>query len=90
MGKMGKQDGRPRKSLGNPLNMLKNFKARGKKLGTVGSPETQFFFILGRIRKWTVHLSCWQCFVTTVGCTSIVYTCSLINNRKTKVGLNNV
>ena len=40
MGKMGKQDGGPGKSLGNPLNMLKNFRVGGKKLGTVGLPET--------------------------------------------------
>ena len=30
MGEMGKQDGRPGKSLGNPLNMLKNFGVGGK------------------------------------------------------------
>ena len=36
MGKMGKQDGRPGKSLGNPLNMLINFRVGGKKLGMVG------------------------------------------------------
>ena len=36
MGKMGKQDSHPGKSLGNPLNMLKNFMVAGKKLGTVG------------------------------------------------------
>ena len=47
MRKMGKQDGLPAKSLGNPLNMLKNFRVGGrggggggggggKKLGTVG------------------------------------------------------
>ena len=29
MGKMGKQDGRPGKSLGNPLNMLKNLRVGG-------------------------------------------------------------
>ena len=29
MGKMGTQDGRPGKSLGNPLNMLKNFRVGG-------------------------------------------------------------
>ena len=36
MGRMGQQDGRPGKSRGNPLNMLKNFRVGGKKLGTVG------------------------------------------------------
>ena len=36
MGKIGKQDGRPGKSLDNPLNMLKIFRVGGKKLGTVG------------------------------------------------------
>ena len=41
MGKMEKQDGRPWKSLGNSLNMLKNFRVGGggggaKKLGMVG------------------------------------------------------
>ena len=29
MGKMGKQDGRPGKYLGNPLNMLKNLRVGG-------------------------------------------------------------
>ena len=29
MGKLGKKDGRPRKSLGNSLNMLKNFRVGG-------------------------------------------------------------
>ena len=29
MGKMGKQDGQPGKSLGNPQNMLKNFRVGG-------------------------------------------------------------
>ena len=34
MGKMGKQDGRPGKSLGNPHNMLKNFRGGGgQKIG---------------------------------------------------------
>ena len=32
MGKMGKQDGRPGKSLGNPQNMLKNFRVGGQKI----------------------------------------------------------
>ena len=32
MGKIGKQDGRLGKSLGNPLNMLKNLKGRGQKI----------------------------------------------------------
>ena len=36
MGKLGKQDGRPGKPLGNPHNMLKNFRVGGKKLGMVG------------------------------------------------------
>ena len=36
MGKMGKYNGRTGKSHGNPLNMLKNFRVAGKKLGTVG------------------------------------------------------
>ena len=36
MGKIEKQDGRPGKSLGIPLNMLKNIMVGGKKLGTVG------------------------------------------------------
>ena len=44
MQKMGKQDGRPRKSFGNLLNMLKNFRVGGKKLGMVGLPETHNFF----------------------------------------------
>ena len=29
--------------LGNPLNMLKNFRVGGKKLGLVGQPETHDF-----------------------------------------------
>ena len=29
MGKMGKHDGRPGKSIGNPLNMLKNLRGGG-------------------------------------------------------------
>ena len=36
MGKMGKQDGRPEKSLGNPLNMLKYFWVGGKIFGMIG------------------------------------------------------
>ena len=36
VGKMGKQDGRPGNSLGNPIDMLKNVRIGGKKLGTVG------------------------------------------------------
>ena len=32
MGKMGKQDGRPGISLGNPQNMLKNFRVGGQKI----------------------------------------------------------
>ena len=30
--------------FGNPLNMFKNFRVGGKKLGTVGSPETHIFY----------------------------------------------
>ena len=40
---MGKQYGRIGNSLGNPLNMFKNFRVGRKNLGTVG-PETHFFF----------------------------------------------
>ena len=36
MGKMEKLDGQPGKSLGNPLNMLKNYRVGGKKIGAVG------------------------------------------------------
>ena len=43
MGKMGKHDGRPGKPLENPINMLKHLRVRGKKLGTVGQPETHNF-----------------------------------------------
>ena len=43
IGKMRKQDGRPGISLGNPLNMLKNFRVGGKKLGKVRNPETHNF-----------------------------------------------
>ena len=51
MGKMGKKDGRPGKSLENPLNMLKNFRVeggggRGIKHGRV-IWNIQFYFILG-------------------------------------------
>ena len=44
MGRMGNQDGRPGKYLGNPLNMLKNFRVWGKKIrhGRV-TRNTQFF-----------------------------------------------
>ena len=36
MGMKGKQNGRPGKSLGNPLKLLKKIRVGGKNLGTVG------------------------------------------------------
>ena len=48
MGKMGKQDGRPGKSLGNPLNILKNFRVGGGgKIRARLSNLKLTFFILG-------------------------------------------
>ena len=35
--------GNPLEILGNPLKMLKKFRVGGKKLGTVGLPETHNF-----------------------------------------------
>ena len=62
MGKMGKQDGRPGKSLGNARNMLKNF--RVKKLGTVGLPETHnFFYFSPYVAKRTLQMCFFLSFV---------------------------
>ena len=43
MGKMGKQDGRPGKSLGNPLIILKNFRARAKNMAQSGNLRHTIF-----------------------------------------------
>ena len=43
MGQIGKQDSRPGKSLGNPLNMLKNFRVGGG--GGVGKGRVTHHFL---------------------------------------------
>ena len=48
---MGKQDSRPGKSLGNPLNMLKTLGSGAKKLGMVDSGSLKHTFFYFRPKK---------------------------------------
>ena len=59
MGKKGKQDGRPGKSLGNPLNMLKKLYGQGGGGGGGGARSGNLkhnFLFSALICQWFPHM----------------------------------